>query len=626
MGVVARTACLRQDNNLMEFFKRRTAYLLISAIGLCGYCVILTALTGDIGFDGDDWWVLSWGYWHSFPGSILTYAREFFRPGEGVYWMTMFEIFGFNRSGYQVCSLLLLALSCLVMGVCLETAFPRRRILTVLSVWFAFFLPTVSCLTYLVFTDNSRLSMLLFWISVYAFQRWASGSQTWSGLLAPIGIYLLAFVTYESPGFLIFSIPLLVWPVHLRNRSRVSQQLFLTRLGSGVFGAFAVAIFIRLMLLDGGAIDPAGIVPQTGLLLGYPILLLMYLVAPFTSLTGNVASMLVGLAVTACVAAQVFSFSGHKTSLGAPGHSPDDVSGTTDGHLPVLVGIAVLVLGMLPYQLAGYGTGPGTLVQAFLTKWQTGSQEPIPWFNYHEASRIFSAASFGLAILLASALGETKRFRIQAGIAAATLVGLMAAFHADLRVDWKEASVVRNSLLGTLVRQVPSVEPGTNFLFLDLESYHKRVAVIRGWSGLRELVRLLYDDPSLGAWYLHRSATAWPNTSQQQAFALPQGLVSRGMSMRKPAPHESLIILKRVGHRLVLTDEISPRENDLTTGIAWKGCHALVSNCNRITGSTNNRLSLATAPKESWRASLAQALKIPAVRVASKRIRRDGTR
>jgi hypothetical protein len=610
----------------MEFFKRPTTYLLISALALCVYCVILTALTGDIGFDGDDWWVLSWGYWHSFPGSILSYAREFFRPGEGVYWMTMFEIFGFNRGGYQVCSLLLLAVSVLIMGVCLGTAFPSRRILVVLSVWFAFFLPTVSCLTYIVFTDNSRLSMLLFWISVYAFQRWASGSQTWSGLLAPIGIYLLAFVTYESPGFLIFSTPLLVWPVHIRNASRLSQRPFLMRLGSGLFVAFALAIFIRLTLLDGGAVDSVGIVPQTGLLLGYPILLLMYLVAPFTSLTGNVGSMLVGIGVAAFISAQLYSLSGHRPKPGTHGLSPDNTSWTTDEYLPILVGIAVLVLGMLPYQIAGYGTGPETLVQAFLTKWQTGSPEPIPWFNYHEASRIFSAGSFGLAILLAAILGEAKRFRIQAGIAAATLIGMMATFHADLRVDWKEASAVRNSLVGSLVKQVPSVEAGTNFLFLDLESYYKRAAVIRGWSGLRELVRLLYDDPSLGAWYLHRSATAWPNTSQQQAFALPQGLVSRGMSMRDPAPHESLVILKRVGHRLVLVDEICPRDDNLTTGIAWKGCDALASNRDRISRSTNTRLSLARASEKSWRTSLAQALKLPAVRVASKPIQRDGTR
>ncbi len=30
--------------------------LLLLAAGLLTYAILLTALTGDIGFDGDDWW------------------------------------------------------------------------------------------------------------------------------------------------------------------------------------------------------------------------------------------------------------------------------------------------------------------------------------------------------------------------------------------------------------------------------------------------------------------------------------------------------------------------------------------------------------------------------------------
>ncbi len=42
------------------------SYLWLTAVGLALYCVVLAAVTGDIGFNGDDWWVLAGPYWHSF--------------------------------------------------------------------------------------------------------------------------------------------------------------------------------------------------------------------------------------------------------------------------------------------------------------------------------------------------------------------------------------------------------------------------------------------------------------------------------------------------------------------------------------------------------------------------------
>ena len=126
----------------------------------------LTVVTGDIGFDGDDWWVLAIPYWNSFPDSLVLYARKFLRPVEGLYWISLFELFGFNKVVFHLCSLLLLAGSAALMGVSLDRAFPGRRACVSIAVLLAFFLPPVSCLTYVMFTDNSRLSMLLFWTSV----------------------------------------------------------------------------------------------------------------------------------------------------------------------------------------------------------------------------------------------------------------------------------------------------------------------------------------------------------------------------------------------------------------------------------------------------------------------------
>ncbi len=195
-----------------------TSYLWFAVVGLGIYCVLLAGLTGEIGFDGDDWWILACPYWNSFPDSLLLYARKFLRPMEGLYWISLFELFGFNKVAFHLCSLLLLTTSAALMGVSLDRAFPGRRVFVSTAVLMAFFLPPVSCLTYVLFTDNSRLSMLLFWISVLAFQSWTQKSSPWRGLPLPVALYVASFLTYETSSFLIFVVPLLVWPVH-RSRS-----------------------------------------------------------------------------------------------------------------------------------------------------------------------------------------------------------------------------------------------------------------------------------------------------------------------------------------------------------------------------------------------------------------------
>ena len=148
--------------------------LWIVALGLIIYSVTITWLTGDIGFEGDDWWVFSVPFWHSFPDSIWVYAREFLRPVEGVYWIGMFEVFGFNRIAFHFFSLLLLSAGSILMGCSLFKTFPENRAFITLTVLFSFFLPMVCSLTYIVFTDNNRLCSVFFWASVLLYQRWVS--------------------------------------------------------------------------------------------------------------------------------------------------------------------------------------------------------------------------------------------------------------------------------------------------------------------------------------------------------------------------------------------------------------------------------------------------------------------
>ena len=577
------------------------------------YSVILTILSGNFGFDGDDWWVLGWAYWHKFPGSILGYAKDFLRPVEGIYWISMFQFFGFNRIAFHFASLTLLATSCILMGKCLSKAFPSRSSFVVLSTMVAFFLPMVSCLTYIVFTDNSRISLLLFWASTLTFQLWSEKPSSWPRLVIPVCLYLCSFLTYESPSFLIFVIPLLVWPIHKRNRT-ISDKRFLIFLAGAIFVSFTGAIICRYTFMNGGVVDAAGLTPSTELLWSYLVLLPFYLIAPFKSLPGLSWPVFLGAMSTVWSIFVIYNTKSRPQN----GESPKQncVQNVPNETLYIVIlGFGILFLGMAPYQIAGYGSSDPKIIDTVWAKLGMINDPHPAWFNFNEASRIYSSASYGMAILIAVAATVWKRniVRNTAQILIAVAIGFMAAFHAGLSLDWKEASMIRNKLIGSLAIKAPSVRNGTNFVFVDLELYHKRAAVIRGWSGLRELIRMLYNNPSLGAWYVYPSDTAWPNTSRQQAIISPTGFISRGMDLDRPAQSGTLLIFRRQESNLLLLNKLSSNDDFVQSGISWQGCDELRSNPTRIIDwcyiTTNPRGS----SKNPWNTGL-----IPSLGLASK--------
>jgi hypothetical protein len=550
----------------------------MTGTGLFVYCFLLTAITGDIGFEGDDWWILSWPYWNEFPKSIWIYARESLRPLEGVYWIGLFELFGFNKIVFHLFSLLLLASASLLMGFALVKAFPNRKNFATLAVLLAFFLPTLSCLTYVLATDNGRLSMLLFWACVLAFQKWAEGPQSWLRLLPPVAIYVAAFLTYEAPTLLVFTIPLLVFPVHARSALASSNRIFCFKLGTAVCMALVVAIAIRFTILSGGAVGHRHLLPPVDLLWSYLALLPYYLTAPFSGLLASKMEIVLAAAIMGLALIAVYS--GMRS---APASQCS--SSWVDGNAYIgLVGIAILLCGMLPYQLAGYGSVVPRLEETVLAKWGFIPHGNTAWFNFNWSSRIYSAASFGVAILIAllATFPRTVVFRRIAGLAVVVFIGLAVVFHAGLRKDWQEAAHIRNNLVKSLISEVPEVKPGTNLLFLNLESSHQRAAVFRGWGGLRELVRMLYGEKAINAWFLYPDKYVWPNSVFQQAIVTQKGFVTRGMKLDQPASLDSLIILKKEGSHFSLVDGINSPDGISPTGILWKDAYAIRSNQDRI--------------------------------------------
>jgi hypothetical protein len=248
-------------------------------------------------------------------------------------------------------------------------------------------------------------------------------------------------------------------------------------------------------------------------------------------------------------------------------------------HLIVLGG-AILTLGMLPYQLAGYGG----FVEMLKVKYGLLPNGDTSWFNFTWASRFYSSASFGAAILLACGLTgwQGSSARLIGKVAAVVVIGFMAVFHAGLSLDWREAAEIRNDLIQSLVSQVPAVKSGTNFVFLDIACSHKRAEVIRRENGLRELVQMLYGDRTLGAWRLYSHAHDPITDVYQKAVATPEGLLTRSQRQNEPASDETLLLFKRSGRRLVLLDRITAHDGLVSTGISWKGVERITSNFQRI--------------------------------------------
>jgi hypothetical protein len=524
--------------------------------GLSACCLVLTFLVGDIGFQGDDWWILSWPFWHGLIDSIWLYAKASLRPLEGIYWISIFEAFGFHRQAFYFCSLLLSAGACTVMGACLLRAFPGRRDLAVLSSFFAFFLPTVAPLTYLIHTDNSRLALLLFWCSVLAFQRWAATSGTWSGLMVPVLLYCLAALTYENGTFLIFAVPFLVWPVHARSRRDLLASGVLFRLFVGVCGAFALFVFIRFIVFSGGAVGHRSLVPPLHLFVAYAASLGRYVATPFMSISSDGIAWLWGIGVAAIAGWLLF------LDVGKARADVDAGTERSPGSLYVAgTGALVLALGMLPYLLAGY----------------------TPELGFTSQSRVYSSGSFGLAILLA--LGSTfwKSAKALVVAKAVSVVALlfMAVFMADLSKDWQQAAQLRRQLCAQLIEQVPDVQPGTTFLFLDLQSYvSNRAVIMQGTDGLNEFIKMMYHKKPVSAYFLYKANDRLRDKEGKTATVSPQGVVPRGRLSSDPVPLDNLLILRKTGSRLALVDSIS-RDEDLAA-INWQGVSSIHSNLGRI--------------------------------------------
>jgi hypothetical protein len=526
-------------------------------VGLLLYSVTLTLITGDTGFQADDWWILSVPYWNSLPWSIWDYTVQFRRPLEGLPWLILCPFLGFNRTVFNLIALLLLTGTTLLMGMCLARAFPNRRHLVATSMLFFFLLPTVGPLTYVFHMDNIWMCTLLFWASVLAFQRWSEGSQSLRGLALPVLLYFLSTFAYDVANLLIFLVPLLIYPGRRPHGKGPSERVFWLRLGSGIAIGFIAVLFKKFLLFSGGAVAMQNLFPPFKLVWGYVATLAPYLIAPFQSIPADPWAVGAGLACGLFSAVLLFSGQGAAQEEGA---GSDGLRDESPIRL-ILLACGLIVLGTLPYLMAGYGASLG----------------------FHGESRVYSAASFGLAIFIGWAITawRSKKVLFVTKIAAVIVLGFLAMFHVNLRHSWQEASRINCGLWTSLTNQVPDVAPGTSFLFLNLQSYvGNRAIVFAGVDGLRNFIRIFYRRKDISAYYLYPYSNDFVDSESRMAAVSPKGVVARGLLPTQPIDLNRLLIVARVGSKLVLLDKISAA--DKVAAIRWEGMTEIRSNRKQI--------------------------------------------
>jgi hypothetical protein len=524
--------------------------------GLLACSVSLAVLIGDIGFQGDDWWQFSWPYWYAFPESLRQYVIESRRPVEGLYTVVAFELFRFDRFYYTVSALLLSAGGCLLMGQCVRRCFPGRNSFFVLTVFFAFLSPALSNLIFLFHTDNSRISVLLFWLSVYLFQRWAMRSGSWLGVTIPVGVYVLATLTYENTCLLIWIVPGFIWPLRDRLTTGLPDKVLFCRLLVAITGGFGAFLLIRFLVFSGGAVKGGSAMPGLEQISTYIHNLIRYTLVPFTGLAVDSLAWVWACLVAILVAALLFASTKNDPDPGTPEH-PSDQGAVYIASLA----ISIVALGMAPYLLAGYKSSIGFTGQ----------------------SRIYSSTGFGVAILLGLVSTAWKRRVVftASKILAVIVLVFMAAFSAHLRVGWQVAAEKRDAICASLLAQVPNVAPGSSFLFLDLQSYlaangAQHAAIFQGVDGLPEFIRMLYGKRDIFAYFLYPDSPEYRDEKPREARASSNGLTVRGSAVRPPIPLDSLLIYRRESTQLLPVSKISADSHSAL--IKWDGISSIESN------------------------------------------------
>ncbi len=542
---------------------------LASAALLMGAFAVLIRLSlHNLAFWGDCWFVLYGPYFDEPWEAVKSHALRFGRPGEVLYYIPMLKLAGFEARLWLLVSFFWLGAASLLCGSCLRRSFPDLKILHVGVPLLVFFSAGLGPLVYRMDLDQGRLCLLFFWISTACYQGFLLRRDrgflrnVWWLVLAGLA-YLYSLLSYEASLLLFPAIGILLLPLCLRLDKGLRIRSVLETVAMMVLVP-AIYMGMRYTLFGGGKDKPLRNIPRLD---GFPEATrnaFQYLAAPLQHIQWDLPTVFVLLA----------SLGGAGCLLLGVARLPEAPTAASQirrqAGMAIACGVVIFLAGISPYLLGTY------------------LYDRTEFVGH---SRIFASAWYGFAIALVGILSIIRAgwFRWISAVLLTAVAGGGATLIYDLHRDWETSADISAHMWRDFFKQVPDVDKQTVFIFKDLycgipvtSSKGYRAAVNMGFNGIRDFIRIAYDDETLGATFLFTDARTKNAKYRFTATGADPVLTGLGLPWSKTAyPGGRYILVERKGYTLKVVDRWTPE--NAGAGLEWKdGATQIETNRKRI--------------------------------------------
>lgn len=514
-----------------EWVRQHSPWWLTSLVlGL--FLIAVAALSGVIQnyYNGEEFYI--YHYANGLP-HVQAWQQFFYENSrliEGIFWTYQYKLLGYNPLLTHSFSFVLVLITAILASACFLNVWPQKNRIRALPYLFVFLFFLNWASTSIVFRqsyDNSRISLIFFFLAGLAVQRWAAVQRPhW--LLLSFAFWLGSVLTYENAVFLFPALLWLAWPLlpaHKRTSLRSQTTLFaeLTTI-SGLILLIPFWLYsqtARSETFDIASMPANVIGAGPAIYWGFSQFFNLGVVA-----LGSFVA--IGLFLI-LVLSSLWLVRLHRGSNAARA-SETELRWTC----VYFASLWFVIFGPLPYILLGYGI----------------------------SGRVYSSAVFGVVpLMLLLYEAAEKRVRRMATIALLLLFaasGLIMAAQEMVRVNQSEASL--NIFYRGLKDAIPNVERETVFVIINGSI---------GVGSCGESLEMLYNKEDL------KCAVLRP-TSSYDSIRHATELESSGQHL----PVERWILILVVDNVPTMIDELKP--GDFGLRITWESTEPMRTNPERI--------------------------------------------
>jgi hypothetical protein len=201
-------------------------------------------------YHGEDFYLFHFAETHTFREAVNLFFLENGRFFEAVYWTALYKALGYQPALQHLVSLILNLLATLAASFAVYRAWPRafqRRGLITAFVLLVFFNPYTTKWALTLSGDNSRISIILFFLAVICVQQWVISKFKHGWFALGFFLFVISVFNYENVALLFPVAYLLSYPLVSRRGLKKS-----TKIMAGVFALVSVALPLLPILLYSG--------------------------------------------------------------------------------------------------------------------------------------------------------------------------------------------------------------------------------------------------------------------------------------------------------------------------------------------------------------------------------------